>query len=61
MPHRRSKEPCRRHHYRTRLHPEGCDADSWPHYHVRCRRCVFEWWQPTLLPDMPLTDPSAGV
>lgn len=42
-------QPClRRHRYRGRNHPDGCERDDWPHMHITCRRCGFEWWQPQL-------------
>lgn len=58
MPHRKLKAPCRIHRYRVKLHEHGCDQDTWPHAHVKCRRCTFEWWQPTLLADMAPTMPQ---
>jgi hypothetical protein len=62
VPHERTRlrnPACKvRHRYRVRLHDHGCPQDTWPHFHVRCRRCPFEWWQPTLLPDMPVTMPE---
>lgn len=61
MPHRKLQTPCARHRYRSWLHDHGCEQDTWPHFHARCRRCRFEWWQPTLLPDWAPTDPTAEV
>ena len=43
----KGKKPCRpRHRYRGQLHADGlCFGESWPHWHVTCRRCGFFWMQ----------------
>jgi hypothetical protein len=43
------KKRCRpRHLFRGRSHAGGCEVESWPHWHVTCRRCRFEWMQAAL-------------
>jgi hypothetical protein len=40
------RKPCgRRHQYRGMAHEAGCAEESWPHWHVVCRRCRFAWMQ----------------
>jgi hypothetical protein len=58
MPHRKLKFCAIKHRYRAFLHDDGCSDDVIPHFHAKCRRCRFHWWQPTLFGGGPIIAPA---